>query len=222
MTLHSLLRPILALTALAAAAPVAAHEVWIEESEGKLVVRFAEYGEAFEKSPGHLDTLSVSGAWTLGDDGKPTPFEVQKKADHFLLVSASPAKGVQAEAGFAVMKRGEGPARKPNFYARWHHAAAGPAKPALVFDIVPTGTAGEVQVFFRNRPLAEAKITLVSPDGKEQELTADKDGKAKFTPDKSGNYLLYCKHQREDIAGFSGGVAYDALSHNCSLLWKQP
>lgn len=214
--------PVLALSSLLTATTVVAHEVWIEELDGKLVVRFAEYGEDYEKSPGHLDSLAQPQAWTAGEDGKPKTFEVEKKADHFLLVGATPDKGVQAETGFAVMKRGDGPARKPNFYARWHHAQAGPAKPAMVFDIVPTGTVGEVQVFFRGKALADAKITVVTPDNKEEELTADKDGKAKFNPAKSGNYLLYCKHQREDLAGFSGGVAYEAVSHNCSLIWKQP
>ncbi len=221
MPARNLLR-LLAFSALLFAGAARAHEVWIEELDGKLVIRFAEYGEDYEKSPGHLDSLSPPQAWAAGADGKPTLFEVQKKADHFLIVGADPAKGAQAESGFAVMKRGDGPARKPNFYARWHHAAAGPAKPALVFDIVPTGTPGEVQVYFRGKPLPEAKITVVAPDHKEEELTADKEGKAKFTLGKAGNYLLYCKHQREDLAGFSGGVAYEAVSHNCSLIWKQP
>lgn len=37
-----------------------AHEVWIEDTpDGQLIVRFAEYGEKFEKSPGALDALSI-------------------------------------------------------------------------------------------------------------------------------------------------------------------
>ncbi len=200
-----------------------AHEVWIEEnSEGQLVIRFAEYGEDYEKSPGFLDSLSLPAAWSWGDNGKPTAFEVQKKADHFLLVGAKADKGIQAETSFAVMKRGEGPARKPYFYARWHHAAAGEAKPALIFDIVPGAVPGAVQVLFRGKPVPEAKITVVGPDHKEEEITTDKEGKATFTLGKPGNYLLHCAHQREETAGFSGGLAFEAVSHNCSLIWKQP
>jgi len=197
------------------------HEVWIEELEGKMVVRFAEYGEDYEKSPGHLDGLNVTGAWSVGEDGKPAAFPIEKKADHVLLVGATPGKSFQAEAGYAVMKRGEGPARKPFFYARWYEPSAGAAKPALLFDIVPTGKEGEVQVFFRGKPQAGAKLTVVAPDHKEEELTADAEGRAKFTPQK-GSTLLYGKHQREDTPGFSEGLEYASVSHNCSLLWKQP
>ncbi|MEZ0389808.1 MAG: hypothetical protein ACAI34_22200 [Verrucomicrobium sp.] len=199
-----------------------AHEVWIEDTkDGKLVVRFAEYGEEYEKSPGHLDALATPEAWAAGPDGKPKAFAVEKKADHYLLVDAKPEQGVQAEAAFAIMKRGEGPARKPVFYARWHHAKAGAAAPALTFDIVPTATPGEVQVFFRGKPVPEAKVNFVPPAGKEEELTSDKEGKVKFTLGSAGNYLLYCKHQREETAGFSGGVEYSAVSHNASLIWKK-
>ncbi len=40
-----------------------AHEVWIEDThEGQLVVRFAEYGDDFEKSPGALDAMNIASA----------------------------------------------------------------------------------------------------------------------------------------------------------------
>lgn len=217
------IRPVLSiLAALLATAPLSpAHEVWIEDTtEGTLVIRFAEYGEEYEKSPGHLDALKTPEAWTSGEDGKPKTFDVQKKPDHYLLLGAKPANTAQAEAAFTVMKRGEGPARRPIFYARWHPAQAGAATPALTFDIVPTATPGEVQVYFRGQPLPEVKVYVVDPAGKESELTADKDGKVKTDLSAPGNHLLYCKHQREETRGYSGGVAFDAVSHNASLLLK--
>lgn len=212
---------LLTLLALVLAAP--AHEVWIEEGpENQLILRFAEYGEAYEKSPGHLDGIFPVTAWTFGEKGKPTPLEVKKQTDGFLLLNASPAKPTLAETGFIVMKHGEGPTRKPFFYARWHQPSFGAAEPALNFDIVPTGNPGEVRVFFRGKPLPDAEITVITPQPKEQKLTADKDGKATFTPEGPGKYLLYGKHQREQVPGFAAGSAFDVISHNCSLLWKQP
>jgi len=211
-----------ALCAFAAASP--AHEVWIEDTPGgQLVVRFAEYGDDFEKSPGALDMVSLPAAWTSGAEGKVTLFEVQKKADHFLLVNAAPAQAVQAETGFAVMGKAgnpEKPARKPFFYARWHAAGAGAAEPALIFDIVPTGTAGEARVFFRGKPLAEAKVKLHLPNFEEKELTSDAEGRVRFDASKPGFYMLSVAHQREATPGFSGGKAYDAVSHNCSLAFR--
>ena len=47
-----------------------AHEVWIEDlPTGQLVVRFAEYGEDYETSPGHLDELSLPESWKVEAEG---------------------------------------------------------------------------------------------------------------------------------------------------------
>jgi hypothetical protein len=169
--------------------------------------------------------LSLPAAWTSEAEGKVTPFEVQKKNDHFLLASASPSEAAQIETGFAVMgKPGnpEKPARKPYFYARWHVAGSAPAVPALIFDLVPTAAAGEVTVFFRGKPLAGVKVKFHPPEGEEQELTSDEGGRIRFTASKPGLYMMAAAHQRESTPGFSGGKPYDAVSHNCSLAWRQP
>jgi hypothetical protein len=231
------------------AANASAHEVWIEDTpEGKLVMRFAEYGDSFEKSPGALDSLTLPFAWkpaapakepapatgteTAGSreerairEGKVEAFDVQKKADHFLLVGAEPAKAAQAETGFTVMGNAgdpSKPARKPYFYARWHPAGAGEAKPALNFDIVPTGKAGEACVYLRGKPLAGVKVTFYPPAEAEKELTSDEAGIIRFTATKPGLYMLAAARQREVTSGFFGGKGYDAVSHNCSLSWRQP
>lgn len=221
----------------------AAHEVWIEDTaEGQLFVRFAEYGEKFEQSPGALDALTLPFAWTPGEEktgkesggskeerdiraGKVDAFEVQKKPDGFLLNGASAAKPAQIETGFTVMgKPGypEKPARKPYFYAHWQPAGAGAGQPALNFDLVPTGTPGKVCVYFRGKPLAGVKVKLYPPAEAEQELVSDADGMVQFTATKPGLYLLAAARQRETIAGFFGGKAFDVTSHNCSLSWRQP
>lgn len=229
-----------------------AHEVWIEDTpEGKLVVRFAEYGEKYEQSPGALDALTLPFAWTAAasvlekDSQKPaasiapgapareqrdiragqvTAFEVQKKSDNFLLVNADPAKPAQIETGFTVMgKQGdsEKPARKPNFYARWEPAGLVAGTPALNFDLVPTGQAGEVGLYFRGKPIAGVKVKLYPPAEAEQELTTDDKGFVHFTATKPGLYLLAAARYREDVSGFFGGKGYDVTSHNCSLAWRQ-
>lgn len=202
-----------------------AHEVWLEDTpDGKLVVRFAEYGDDFEKSPGALDMLALPAAWTAAADEKVTAFEVSKKNDHFLLANASPTNAAQIETGFAVMgKPGnpEKPARKPFFYARWHVPGSADAKPALIFDLVPTAP-GEVTVYFRGKPTAGVKVTFHPPKEEEQELTSDEAGKVRFTAKDAGLYMMAAAHQREAFPGFSGGKPYDVVSHNSSLAWRQP
>jgi len=225
-----------------------AHEVWIEDTpEGKLVVRFAEYGDDFEKSPGALDAMHLRSAWSERNDsnapaaGGATPsreerekqvlrqdkaqtFEITKGSDHFLLNGASANKQAEAEADFAVMGvpgTAEKPARKPFFYARWQPEGGGAVQPSLDFDLVPTGNAGEACVYFRGKPVPGAKVTFYPPSAAEQELTSDDAGKVHFDDSKPGFYLLAASHHREAITGFSRGIAYGALSHNCSLTWRK-
>jgi hypothetical protein len=246
----AVLRRFAFVAALALAPSAGAHEVWIEDTpEGKLVVRFAEYGDKYEQSPGALDAMTLPFAWTPAEaadskalaasvagkapaaearailDGQVKTFEVQKKSDGFLLVEAAKDKVAQIETGFTVMgKPGnpEKPARKPHFYARWQPAGGGAGQPGLNFDIVPTGKQGEARVYFRGKPMAGVKVKFYPPAEAEKELTADAEGFVRFEATKPGLYLLAGARHREEIAGFFGGKPFDVTSHNCSLAWRQP
>jgi hypothetical protein len=206
--------------ALACSAP--AHTVWIEPLEDKLVARFAEPGNDFETSPGHLDSLTAPVAFRVITNA-PLTIQSPKKADHFLLAGAGRADAVCLESIFTV--RG---GRKPHFYARWDSidrttdAASRINAPLLTLDIVPTGKSGEARAWFRGQPLAGVKATLRTPDGKEEELTADSEGFIRFKTKQAGQHLLTIAHHREPIAGFHAGRAYQQTSHNAALTWLQP
>lgn len=206
-----------------------AHEVWIEETPAGLVLRFGEFGDSVETSPGHLDGLEAPNVWSVGQEAR---VETQKQKDGYLLPGVDAKKDIVAEAGYAVMAgrepatkdkaKGEPkPGRKPVFYARWH-VPGQPASPALNFDIVPTGKADEFCVYFRGKPVPGIEVTAFEPDGKTQDFKANDAGVVSFKSSKPGLCMLKCKHQREDIAGFSGGLAYAQLSHNCVTVWRQP
>ena len=205
-------------------ATVQAHSVWIEELRGgKLVVRFGEFpDDTWETSPGHLDDLSVPESWVQGTNGSVAPLKVKKKADGYVLDGATAGKPAFAEAIFAVLASTNRAARKPMFYARWHVASAGAAEPMFTFDLVPTGKPGEMRLYFHSKPLAGATVTLTDPDKKDQEQVTDQDGYVRFTVDKPGVYFATSIRQRDTSAGFSRGLAYDLISHNCSLVWRQP
>lgn len=208
---------VLSVMAFALATAVRAHSVWIEPSgNNQLVVRFAEPGDAFETSPGYLDNLSAPIAFILATN-VPMAVEAEKKSDHFLLVGASPSNVTCVETCFTI--RG---GRKPYFYARWQPVGAGAAKPLLTLDLVPTGKPGEVRAWFRGKPLGGVAAILHTPDGKEQEMTADPEGFLHFKTAEPGQYLLTIAHYREPLAGFHVGIAYKKTSHNCSLVWQQP
>lgn len=207
---------IICVSAGVAANSLFAHTVWIEPLQNNLVIRFAEPGDDFEVSPGHLDSLSAPTSFILVTNA-PMGVEAPKKSDHFLLVGASARNSVCTETTFTV--RG---GRKPYFYARWQAAGAGAANPLLTLDLVPTSKSGEVRAYFRGQPLASIKATLRTPDGKEQEITADSEGFLRFKSNGSGQFLLTIAHHREALAGFYRGRPYQQTSHNAALTWVQP
>lgn len=195
--------------------PVLAHSVWIEPSNGALVIRFAEPDGRLEKSPGYLDSLSSPMAFILMTN-TPISVETPKKPDHFLILGASPTNTACAETSFTVRT-----GRKPYFYARWQPAGAWAAQPLLTFDLVPVGKRGEVRVYFRGQLLGGLKATLRTPDEKEAQMTADGQGFLRFDTKQSGQYLLTIAHHREPLAGFHGGQPYEQTSHNVALAWRQ-
>lgn len=202
--------------AVATAVTAHAHSVWIEPKDGQLVIRFAEPGNDFETSPGYLDNLASPIAFLFVTNA-PLAIEARKKPDHFLLAGASTTNTVCVETAFTV--RG---GRKPYFYARWQPVGAGAGTPLLTLDLVPTGKAGEVRVYFRGKPLGGIAATLRTPDDNEQKFIADAEGFLHFTSKQSGLYLLTIAHHREPLAGFHVGRPYEQTSHNCSLVWRQP
>jgi hypothetical protein len=223
--IRSLVRLLGAAFTLLLIAPLHAHSVWIEDTpDQQLVIRFGEPGDEIEKSPGHLDRLSLPSAWRNDAEEKPTAFVVQKKSDHFLFVSADPAVAAFGETRFPVMKRGSRPASWPQFYVRWHPSGApvsATLSPALTLDIVPTAAAGEFRVHFRGKPLPAATVTArhLGPQV-EEKLTADVEGIVHFTTSTPGLVILTC-NQRETTPGFSDGIAYEVTSHNTALTWRQ-
>lgn len=213
--IRQILTLLCALTVCAATSALA-HTVWIEPSEGKLVVRFAEPGDDFETSPGHLDSLAAPLAFKLVTNA-PVTIEAPKKSDHFLVTGVASTNVICLETAFTV--RG---GRKPHFYARWQPTEAGASTPLLTLDLVPTGKPGEVRAYFRGRPLPNIKAILRAPNEQETELTADSEGYLRFEANQSGQYLLTIAHYREPLAGFHRGVAYKETSHNTALTWQQP
>jgi len=216
-----------ALATLLAGLPLAhAHSVWIEDTAGKkLTVRFGDVGGDVEKSPGYLDELFLTSAWTADQDGKLEAVVIEKKADHYLLGAADAAKPALGETNFSVMQRGKNPGIWPNVDVRWHPVGATPpAEPALTLDLLPTATPGEIRVYFRGQPLPGAVVKVLgqgAEEGKEEKLTADAEGLIKFTPAKPGLVVLTCNH-REKAPGYTRGKGYELASYTGALSWRQP
>ncbi len=217
-------RALIALALLATSSITAsAHSLWIEalpENAG-VGVRFAEWGEAFEVSPGHLDSFVEVSGWVLNEKGEPQSFDVAKKSDHFLLGKVAAGQPAYAQAQFTVRKLHEDkPARAPIFYCRWQPEGAGAGKPAMTMDIVPTGKPGEARVYFRGKPLADVEVGLYAPAADQAKLKTDAEGFVRVADlSKPGPYLLTVARYSEELSGFFRGVPYAITSHSASLYW---
>lgn len=215
--------PSLAVLAALLLGPAAlAHSVWVEPGpDGTLVVRFGEFDSEPEKSPGHLDSLGTPVAAVLPATTETKPLESLKKSDHYTLGGTKPDQAVVAEAAFPVRGTEGKPARRPIFYSRWLPAGGDKVagQPSLTLDIVPTGTPGEVRVYFRGKPLAGAKAQLNAPNGSHRALETDPNGLVKFTTDEPGRWVLTVPGYSEELPGFAGGKPYAIASHNASLSW---
>jgi hypothetical protein len=198
------------------AAEARSHTVWIEPLQSQLVIRFAEPAGNYEKSPGHLDSLSAPAAFTVITNA-PAAIDSPKSTNHFAMPGVASTNAAGVESIFTV--RG---GRKPHFYARWQPAGAGAGTPLLTFDLVPTGKTGEARVYFRGQPIGGLKATLRTPDDTEKEIVGDGEGYLRFESKQRGLHLLTIAHHREPIAGFHQGRAYQQTSHNTALTWVQP
>lgn len=201
----------------------AAHSLWIEELPGgsSLGVRFAQWGDDFETSPGHLDSFITVSAWTLDEKEQPQSVEVTKKSDHFLLGSRDLKRPAFAQAQFTVRQlHADKPARAPIFYCRWQPETWTEGHPVMDMDIVPTAKPGEARVYFRGKPLPNVEMLFFSPKVSDQKIKADADGYVR-APDmsKPGNYLLAVARYSENLPGFFRGVPYGITSHSASLYW---
>ncbi len=215
-------RSVLALLAAFSVGQVSAHSVWIETVEGKLVVRFGEVGEEYEKSPGYLDKLQLPVAV---NGTKSAPVAVEKASEFFLLKDAALTEPTIVTTMFPVMEKpatAEKPAsaRWPQFYARWQVAAAA-VKTVSALDIVPAAEAGKATVYFKGKPLPEAKLELIQPDGEEVELKADSEGVVKFSSKGKGLHVLLLAGHSETVNGTHDGKNYTVVSHNASLAWNE-
>lgn len=202
---------------------VMAHSVYFEAlDDGQLVIRFGTFGDDYEESPGYLDSLDAIYVWKIGAEESPEALD-PKKAKQGFTIEAKESDTTSAHSGFIIMTRGSSPARKPYFYARWAPDFNQKPKPTLTLDLIPTGKPGEVQAFFRQKPLVGATATLYTPEANDQELTADEKGIFTFTtnPEEKGLYMLKIGRHREDLAGFDRGAPFELSSHNCSLTWEQ-
>lgn len=205
-----------------------AHHVWIEQDARGARLYFGEFAENLrESSPGLLDKFGQPSARRLTARGA-EPLTHTKGAEAFVL-SARAGNGdslVAEDTRYPSFEFKEG---EKTLTGTWTPAARlitdfRARTPALTLDIVPTGKAGEAQVFFKNRPLAKAAVHVIAASGWGREMTTDDEGKFRFTTPWKGWYALEVHHDDSTPgkrAVAQGEEAYDKATYVTTLSFEQ-
>ncbi len=220
----------LAFALMAFATAAHSHQIWIEQAPGQNAsVRFGEFAENLrEVSPGTLDKLGVPSAALLSSQGERAADGVKTRDGFTLPFRAGRGDAIVAQAPHYALypfKRGG------EQLTGWYFPAARlvtelvPQAPKLVLDVVPAGKAGELQVFFRGKPLPKAKVALVTQSGWAKEKQTDDEGKVAFDMPWQGVYVAEVSHQDEtpgERQGQGGAERYHRVDYVSTLTYVKP
>lgn len=207
---------IVALAALAAPIPAAAHEVWVErDASGPARVYLGEPNEAVPdggdpefhrlKSP----KISQGAAKTVA---------TVRRANH--IEAALPGSGdvrVQDDTVFDPWKSRDG-MQAVTFYAR---AGRTEPKEALDFEFVPvTPNADRFTLRFRGQPVPATNVTVVAPGFWQKTFTSDAKGEVDVPNEGDGRYLLSASHT-ENAEKAVGDVTVSSVIHTTTLTFTR-
>jgi hypothetical protein len=211
-----------ALLSLGLAAPASAHFLWLEPDADGTRLYFGEFEENLrEASPGLLDRLTPlpeakliasSGAKPLKVEKSPTAFVIAGKAG---LVDSIVAEQVRVNE----RKQGDKVTRTLGRLAARYVPDFGERAPALTLDIVPAGKPGAFKVFYKEKPLAKAKLELINESGWKRELRTDEQGALVVALPWKGNYVIEVEHL-DPTAGTQGAEAYDGMRFVSTLSFR--
>lgn len=202
----------------------AAHQVWIEQQDGKARFYFGEFGHNLrEISPGLLDRMPVPQAALAGKDGtKPL---TAAKGENSIILDGTAGKGESIIAEVADYPAFERKNDGKTVRTVWTPAARYIAgfdvlQPSLTLDIVPTGKIAdgkvEFQVTYKGKPLPKAEVEIVALSGWALTRRTGEDGTFSAAFPWKGPYVIEVKH-KDETPGKRGAENYDVASYVTSL-----
>lgn len=211
----------LAALSLSLAVPASAHHIWVEVDGQGGKIYFGEFGENLrEASPGTLDKLQPQ-AKVVSSAGE-RPLTVQKSANAYVVSG----KIDGTDSVIAEDIRWPSFERKRDNKTGVYMPAARfvpdrtPRPAVLTLDIVPMG-GDKFQVVFKGKPLAKAKVEIITPSGWGREEHTGADGDFEVKLPWRGIYAFEVHHDDAN-AGKRGDQAYDFANYVTTLTVVQP
>lgn len=217
-----MIRAVLVGGMLLAAGGAQAHYLWLEKDEGGIRVYYGEAeGGLREKSPGKLDAMGLPRAFQPEGGGRGTPLSVSRGTGHFAVAGGDEAAVVlvtEESAGVRDLgKFGLGLA-KSNYYARYGQPRDRTAATDLMLDVAGHEP-NRLTVFYRGRPLKDAKVEVVAPNTWVQEHKTDAEGNVLINTPWRGHYVVHVLHI-DPTPGTFEGKRYDALRNHFTYSFR--
>lgn len=191
--------------ALAVPAMADAHEVWVErDGAGPARIYLGEPAEAMPAG-GDPEFKNLVAPRIVGQDGA-------RQVRRAGFIEADVAPGDVRVTDDSVFKPWGDPGAKEGVV---YYARAGRSGPAtqMAYEIAPLSAGANRFALYRSgKPVGGAKLTLISPDRRSVELTADSDGSVAVPVDGKGRYLLSAAQVETGRLRVAGG-GVDKLHH---------
>lgn len=189
-----------------------AHEVWIErDGAGPVRVYLAEPAQ---EGPDEEDAIKrVVSPELFGEQGKAG--KLVREGDHLV----APLRGVgdawlSDAKVFEPWKGEDGRFESVSYYARAGRTHAGAR---LDFELVPAAAQSQQLILqFRNKPLADAQVTVINADKWSKELKSDASGGVTLPKLAAGRYIVVASH-KEPVDAKIGNQQVATMHHITTL-----
>lgn len=199
-----------------------------------------------EEAGGRLEEIDGIKAWVIDPDGKKIEVALAKEKNHFKGAISPKKAGrynitaSNLEREVVDWSKHDIGIVRPTYYARTQFISFEKGrvseseeeiKDFLELDIVPVtkfldplketispqvGEEVALRVFFKAKPLAEAKLSAYAFNGWLKELRADSGGITRFVPLWKGRYVIECIYLEKTPGEFKG-KRYEAIRHRATF-----
>lgn len=217
------------------ALPTQAHFIWLipdnpyTDKPGARVV-FSERPEP--DSAELMKKITQTKVFVRGGDAKSQEVKYDLKGAAFVTkLTGKGPRQVEAVCQYGVFQRPGGEPMLLNYYAKTWVGIELKSEPPefllegskrLKLDIVPVKASNKGQVLFQGKPVADAEVVIMPPEGRRTKTTTDKQGHFEVPqPDKGGLFSIRARHI-EQKAGTVQGKQYKEIRSYVTLTLLVP
>lgn len=188
-----------------------AHEIWIERDgqSGPVRIYFGEPAEGPDQEElGRLKHFDLKGAQGQAE-------AATRQGNH--LVAPLKAQGDAWLSDNQVFEPWQGEDKRYEAVSYYARAGRSSTAPRLGFELVPVAAhSNTLTVMFRDKPLADAEVTVIGPDKKQDTLKSDAQGRITLPAPGAGRHIVVASYP-EAVQQQVGGKPVSVMHHISTL-----